>query len=391
VSTMQVFVSHSHQDHSFCLGIVAALRRVGAEVWYDEHNLASGHISDAIDRELIRRPVVVVILSQAALASSWVRNECMRAYELLRRDPSRIFVPVTAGPFEADASWLFLSDFKRIEAPGMQPFPLEEACVRLLRALALTPAAAVSAAPAPKQGETLEELLGQGKALMAQQKDAEARAYLERATECDPRNFDAWANLGLVYRNTNRYREALAADDRALALDDKQAWVWNNKGKALSDLQRYDEALAAYDRALALEPRNTVAWNNKGTTLSYLDRYNEALAAYDRALMLDPQDAIAWNNKADGYNMTERYAEGLASAERALAIDPRLALAWGTKGRALEGLSQYVEALAAYVNALSLKAAYPYGLEGRARVLRRLGRTAEEEHTEQRAKELGGQ
>jgi tetratricopeptide (TPR) repeat protein len=65
-------------------------------------------------------------------------------------------------------------------------------------------------------------------------------------------------------------------------------------------------------------------------------------------------------------------------------------MAWGTKGRALEGLKRYAEALAAFDHAVELNNAYAYGLNGRARVLRALGRVAEAEEAERRAKALGG-
>src|SRR5215472_14266213 len=123
MAQIHIFVSHSHEDDAFCRGVVAALRGAGADVWYDEHNLGSGQLVDTIERELKARPVVVVILSQSALASPWVRDECKWAYTLLRRDPSRIILPVTAGPLEENAIWMFLSDFKRIEAPDLHPYP----------------------------------------------------------------------------------------------------------------------------------------------------------------------------------------------------------------------------------------------------------------------------
>src|SRR5215472_9111015 len=122
MAQMQLFVSHSSEDDDFCRGIVKALRGAGANVWYDEHNLDAGQLMDTIEREIRARPVVVVILSEAALRSQWVRDESKWAYTLLRRDPSRIILPVTAGPLQADSIWMFLGEFKRIEAPGLLPY-----------------------------------------------------------------------------------------------------------------------------------------------------------------------------------------------------------------------------------------------------------------------------
>src|SRR5579863_9548913 len=106
--SMSVFVSHSHQDSVFCHGVVAALRGAQADVWYDEQNLGAGKLLDVIDRELRVRSVFVVILSPAALASPWVKDECSWAYNLARRDPARIILPVLAGAVAEEDIWLWL-------------------------------------------------------------------------------------------------------------------------------------------------------------------------------------------------------------------------------------------------------------------------------------------
>ena len=95
-------------------------------------------------------------------------------------------------------SWLFLHDFKRVEAPGFAPYPVAEAAHRLLRALALTPAGEAPAPVAPQPTEDVDDLLTRGKALMAQKQYAEALPLFERATQLAPGSFDAWANLGYM-------------------------------------------------------------------------------------------------------------------------------------------------------------------------------------------------
>lgn len=355
---LRVFVSHATEDSAFCHTIVAMLRGAGADVWYDEHNMGSGRLADEILRELGRRPIFIVILSQHAFASRWVKRETDWAEELKERDPSRAILPVTAeaisrDDFGTENGWLAYYSYKRVEAHGFVPFAPDEAARRLLHALGLTPAGEAPVPTAPQPSESADDLLTRAKALMAQEKYAEALPLLDRATQLAPGSFDAWANLGRVLDEIERWQDAVVACDRALALDDKQAWVWNNRGVALDDLKRYEETLAAYERALALDPNYALAWNNKGTTLIGLERYDEALAAYDRALALDPNYGNAWYNKGVALENLKRYAEALAAYER--GFDPNDALDW----------------------------------QGKARCLRALGRTAEAEEAEQRAEALG--
>jgi Flp pilus assembly protein TadD len=375
MAQMRIFVSHSHEDDTFCRALVEGLRQAGADVWYDEHNLGSGQLLDTIEVELRERPVFVLVLSPAALASPWVRDETKWAFTRLRRDPSRILLPVLAAIVEEDTIWLFLQDFKRVEAPGIQPYPQAEAVTRTLHALQLTLPGEVPQPTAPQPTESAEDLITRGRALAAQKKYFEALPLFQRATQLDPHSFDAWVLLGGVCSLTDRVEQGLAAVDRAIILNPDNATAWMVKGEVLGELKRYDEALAAYDWALALDPSDAGAWYTKGYTLGGMGRYQEALVAYDRALALDPTDRGVWTNKANtledltryepnnadawyrrGCVLGElnRYEEALACYNRALAITPNDARIWHNKGTVLFNLKRYTEATAVYDKALVL-------------------------------------
>jgi tetratricopeptide (TPR) repeat protein len=318
---LKVFVSHSHQDNAFCHALVSALRGAGADVWYDEHDMGSGRLGPTIERELRERPVFVVILSLAALHSPWVEDETRWAYGLLRKDASRLILPVTATTIQEDDIWLFLQDFKRIEAVGYQPFPRKEAVRRTVRTLALTPTGEAPAPMAPQPTESVEDMLARGKALQAQGKYAEALALFERATQLAPQNFDAWVNLGKNLLMLTRWQDALAAIERAITLDPTWGSTWLTRGFTLNMLKRYAEALASFDRALALEPNissstSAVVYSYKGNALAGLTRYNEALVAYDQALALG-ETASRWKNKAATLRALGRTAEAEMAERRA--------------------------------------------------------------------------
>ncbi len=380
-NALPIFVSHSHEDAAFCQALVTALRGAGADVWYDEHNLGAGHLMDVIQQELDRRKIFIVILSKRAFASKWVKRETGWAYSLYDRDPTRVILPVTAATIERDdfsgaTGWLYLEEFKRIEAPGYQPYPQAEAVGRVLHALALTPAGEAPAPTAPQPSESVDDLLTKGKALMAQHKVTEPMRFFERATEIDPNNFDAWANLGRLYLWDGQTQRGLDAIDRALTLRDNDPYIWFYRGQSMFGLQRYEEALASFDHALALNleaeeaPKHPFSrvylWYHKAIAYEKLQRYEEALDAYDRQLASD-----------DHYR-----------------VDNRL---WFGKGRALISLRRYKEALEAIENASRGLFLYPGAdkleleyYRDRAIALRGLGRTREAKEAEARAKALGG-
>jgi tetratricopeptide (TPR) repeat protein len=356
---LKVFLSHSSLDRAACDQVVGALRDAGADVWYDEHNLGAGQLLEEIQRELQARPVFVVLLSKNAFASQWVRRETTWAFNLANREPNRLILPITVGTIEAsdfNGQWLFLEDYKRVEARGMQPHPHEEMIAQALRLLALTPKGQAPVAVTPQPTESLDDLLTQGRALQAQAKHAEALPFFQRATLMDPNSVTAWGNLGYSLDALKRYAESLDAYERATTLDPSNGVLWDSKGSLLNSLKRYAEALAACEKALALNPKSATTWNRKGFALNELHRYEEALVAIEQALALDPDNVLAWNRKSWTLNELKRYEEALIALDRSLALDPMSTYAWRERGSSL----------------------------------RALGRTAEAREAERRAQELGG-
>ena len=285
-----IFVSHSSADKIFADALVHALRMAGADVWYDEHNLGPGHLLETINREIVARPIFIVILSEAAFSSAWVKDECQWAYTLYRRQPSRIILPITSQAFDASNfdHLLFMADFKRVEAPGYRPYPRAEAIERTLHMLALNPTSRTISSLHRKINGTADDLITYGKALSARSQFAEAILFLERAAILTPGSTEAWANLGNAYEKEQRLGDALRAYSKALALDGKQAWVWFNKGRVLYDLGQDKEALAAIEQVLLLNPFDEYAWYMKGNVLNRLKWHDEARTAFDRAHSINP-------------------------------------------------------------------------------------------------------
>lgn len=213
---IRIFVSHSHTDVAYCRKLVAQLRASGADVWYDEDNLSDGELSTAISRELPPRPIFVVVLSRAAFASSWVLKESIIANNLYQRDQSRIILPVTAESFNPiDAfkdGWLILEDFKRIEAPGFQPVPADEAAQRIL-AIAQHPSGYYQ-----ERATTADQLVTLGIGFRDQGRYPEAIEQFRSATKLDAQSFPAWHELAKLQLRVQQPENALQSVDRALAI-----------------------------------------------------------------------------------------------------------------------------------------------------------------------------
>ena len=93
------------------------------------------------------------------MASHWVKDEASWAYLQTAGDPERILLPVLAGPVAENDIPLFLRTFKRVEAPGVHPYPIKEALRRTFRTLGLTPEGEAPTSQIPQATESVDDLL----------------------------------------------------------------------------------------------------------------------------------------------------------------------------------------------------------------------------------------
>lgn len=120
-----IFISYASEDRGRVRPLADALQARGFDVWWDR-SLAAGHdYTSVIERELKAARAVIVVWTQSAAASTFVRDEAGRARDDGRLVPvmlDRVDIPLGFGAFQAE-------DFTRwnggANAPQMQI--LEEA------------------------------------------------------------------------------------------------------------------------------------------------------------------------------------------------------------------------------------------------------------------------
>ncbi|HEY1390635.1 MAG TPA: toll/interleukin-1 receptor domain-containing protein [Ktedonobacterales bacterium] len=414
---LRIFLSHAAPDQPFAETLVGALRQAGADVWYAEDPSIDEpfpvgvplQLPEPVIRELVARPVFVVVLSPEAFAAANVEHECRWALHLYRRAPGRVILPVVARAVtQTDFGILRpLANFPRIQAPDSHPHPEAEAIVRTLHMLAPTsadavdddetfPDAAQPEQPQPDPRRRAVALLTQGNVLMSTDRYAEAIPFFARATQLAPDSALAWGALGWSYGEMKRDEDSVAACERAIALDPDIAWIWNVMAAALRRLKRFEEAVAAFERAAAaferavvLDPNLSGAWVGKGGALRDVGRPAEALTAFQHALDLNASKVTAWIGKGSALHDLQRSDEAVSAFERALALDPNDAAAWigmgntlttlagGNRDDILYALARYEEALAAHDRALALDSDSVYAWTGKGNTLYALARYRE--------------
>ena len=176
---------------------------------------------------------------------------------------------------------------------------------------------------------------------------AAAEALLEKALQREPKNYQAWFDLGFVYNRLGRrdesihaYRQSVAAKPdvfesnlnlglmlarsnspeaepylRAAAklkptahVEEGQARAWLSLGRLLENTKP-DEALDAYQKAAALTPKDPEPHLSAGLLRERRKDSTGAEADYKQVLILDPRSSEAVIGLTNIYMKSERIAD----------------------------------------------------------------------------------
>jgi len=117
---------------------------------------------------------------------------------------------------------------------------------------------------------------------------AAAVPWLEEAVRRDPWLPQAQYNLGLALFHLGDVKGAEEHFTATLVADARFKEAWNALGVVFEDTGRAPEGIAAYGRAIQLDPGYAEARNNLGVLLAKTGQYSEALLELEAALQLAP-------------------------------------------------------------------------------------------------------
>lgn len=242
--------------------------------------------------------------------------------------------------------------------------------------------------PNPVLAEAIHDAyIGQGGMLLSEAEKREgaesrrllnrAKTQVEAAIQVKPNSAGAYHNLGIVYKELGRCKEALSCFDHALALDRGFLMTWVNRAEVLVELGRIEEAVASYDHALSLQPGDIETIFRRSVLQGELRRFEESVTGFAEVLKAVPDHAHTLHYYGLGLVNLGRYEEALASFERAASGKEDDGKFWAHRGMAFHGLSRYEEALESYDKALALNPGAYDTLINRGSVLSALGRDEE--------------
>jgi hypothetical protein len=135
------FISYSGRDEIFARNLYSSLQERGIRCWFSPEDLPiGGKIRPILDKEVLSRDKVLLILSTNALRSGWVEKEVETAFERMYKERSSVLLPIRLDDSVFETSEAWAADIRRSIHIGdfrdwQHPIAYERALERLLRDL----------------------------------------------------------------------------------------------------------------------------------------------------------------------------------------------------------------------------------------------------------------
>lgn len=103
------FISYSSKDQSFADRLYADLQAKGVRCWFAPHDMRGGEeIHEQVDEAIRVHEKVLIILSDASIASQWVKTELGKTLKRERHEGKRVLFPIRLVPFKALEEWEYI-------------------------------------------------------------------------------------------------------------------------------------------------------------------------------------------------------------------------------------------------------------------------------------------
>jgi len=130
----------------------------------------------------------------------------------------------------------------------------------------------------------------QAQILKAQGRATEASWAYEKLVSDNPKDFNAWNNLGNARHQVGDLEGALTAFQHGRQIDPRSSLIHTNMGRVLISMDRYEDACLMLEKAALLAPKDAAPLLELGRTLTSIDHVEAGLRALGAAARLDPSD-----------------------------------------------------------------------------------------------------
>ena len=128
---------------------------------------------------------------------------------------------------------------------------------------------------------------------------AQRIASLQQVVAKDPKNVQAWTQLGNDYFDTNQPQKAIDAYQHALDLQPRSPDVLTDQGVMYRAVGQYQKAADNFRKANEIDPRHLQSLFNLGIVYAYdLKQPQKAAEAWNKVVATDPSSPQAVQARA---------------------------------------------------------------------------------------------
>jgi tetratricopeptide (TPR) repeat protein len=214
-------------------------------------------------------------------------------------------------------------------------------------------------------------------ALFKQQKLPASSDCFEQIVRRSP-TVTNFSRLGELYRQQNRFDEAIQTYQQALQLQPNHLEIMGNLGITYKTNNNLEEAIVWYRKILEIDPNSLPAWGNLGNVYQEQRKFDDALFCYQKTLNLDPDNPMTYNNMGNLYLSHNKPSDAIKYYQQSILLSQKypenvptsmIIDTYCNLGNALTGLNQIAHADQAYQKALQLDPTYLTGRWNRSLTL----------------------
>jgi tetratricopeptide (TPR) repeat protein len=161
-----------------------------------------------------------------------------------------------------------------------------------------------------------------GKALIEKGNYELAEKDFIKALEIDSTFDNSWYNLGYIYDQDGKFKEAWDCYTKAIKYNSGYAKAHNNRGVISLSIGNYDLAEMDFKQAILANKYASMPYYNLAKTYYFQKRHAEAEEYADRAIVLDDRYSMSFFIKALVMKETGRYQEAMDCISIAKRKDP---------------------------------------------------------------------
>ncbi|MCR4790306.1 MAG: tetratricopeptide repeat protein [Treponemataceae bacterium] len=190
--------------------------------------------------------------------------------------------------------------------------------------------------------------------LISEKRLDEAAQVADLLEKIDPDNSENLVIRSLIAKQKGDKKTKTALLKEILKNDPKNSDAYVELGNDYMLGKRYKAAASFYSKAVENDPANISAYLGYGQCLYYMDRIPESRQAFDRMLEINPKSSIAWSYQAKLDMEDEKYSIAREKLEKAIKYDAAYQDYWIDYGRCSYYMGQFDKAEEAWDKAVSL-------------------------------------